>query len=410
MSEYDADELQAPVWLNDSFLEHAVQNFEKDSSIKIINGCELRPATKGGDHYASIMFRTTVRYRSERQLDEKTLKLVIKAQPTAEGFKKELTKDNSLFGTEIKMYSEILPAMKKLLEDAGERMEFPRLIYAATNPNAVIMLEDIAPYGWLPGRTPVRSFEEVLFTVRNIAKFHATSLYLQQSTMDLSGFNVDQFWTSGPVFAIFSRGFDELCSGLAAWPECAVYVEKFRNLKDSFQERCQQVFAANPPSEGYNVLNHADFQFKNLMHKKDSEDRIVDSMLIDFQCCHWGSPAIDVLSLVDLIVDMETKMAHRNEIIYEYYQHFAMILRKIGYTGKIPSLVDLQVELLRKGFQELVHTAVESFKYADLTESTFDDYNAGNLDINKCYIDKSFLRFICTELESLLYRGLLEAE
>lgn len=155
---------------------------------------------------------------------------------------------------------------------------------------------------------------------------------------------------TGPVLAIFSRGFDEFCTGIESWPGCEVYTDKLKKLNGSLQQRWQQVYVANPPSIGYNVLNHADFQWKNLMHKRNSDGRIVDSMLIDYQCCHWGSPAIDVLSLIDCIVDNGTKTAHRNEIIFEYHQHFAMILNKIGFLGKIPSLLDLQIELLRKGF------------------------------------------------------------
>ncbi|XP_029727889.1 uncharacterized protein LOC109422705 [Aedes albopictus] len=413
MAEYDADELQAPAWLNDQFFENAVRSFANDPSIEIVGGCELRPATKGGDHYASIMFRTTVRYRSGRrsQSEEQTLDLVIKALPTADGFKRDLTKDSGLFETEIKMYSEVLPAMTKLLKDIGEHLEVPRLIYAASDPNAVIVLEDISPHGWLTGRECIKSFDEALYTVRNIAMLHASSLYLHETTMNLSSFNASNFITTGPVLAIFSRGFDDLRRGIEKWPGCELYVQKLKKLHETFQERWQRVYAVNSPSSssgGYNVLNHADFQWKNLMHKKDSEGRIVDSMLIDYQCCHWGSPALDVLSLIDLIVDKDTKMTRRDEIIYQYYQQFALVLRKAGFQGKIPSLVDLQVELLRKGFHELVQASVESFKYVELTESTFDEFNAGEMGIHSCFQDKEFQRVICAELESLLHRGLLD--
>lgn len=126
MTEYDADELNAPVWLDDHFFEQALQSSENDSSIKIVAGYELRPATKGGDHYASIMFRTTIRYHSNQKPEEQRINLVIKAKPTADGFRKELTRDNGLFKTEIKMYSEVLPAMTKLLTDVGEHLETPR--------------------------------------------------------------------------------------------------------------------------------------------------------------------------------------------------------------------------------------------------------------------------------------------
>lgn len=168
--------------------------------------------------------------------------------------------------------------------------------------------------------------------------------------MALSTNDVKQLVTSGEVLAIFTRGYDEFCNAVQKWQGCEEFAEKLKFFNGTVKERLQQVYTANPQSIGYNVLNHGDFQWKNVMHKRDSANRIVDSMLIDYQCCHWGSPAIDVLYLIDLIVDNQTKTAHRKEIIHEYHQHFASILKKIGFPGKIPSLVDLQVELLRKGF------------------------------------------------------------
>lgn len=72
-------------------------------------------------------------------------------------------------------------------------------------------------------------------------------------------------------------------------------------------------------------------------------------MLADYRC-HWGSPAIDLICLLDKIVTPALKATHRREIVYAYYQHFVQILDKIGYLGVVPRLVELQMELLRKGF------------------------------------------------------------
>lgn len=306
------------------------------------------------------------------------------------------------------MYSEVLPAMSKLLQDVGEHLEIPRLIHASTQPNTVIVLEDVSPRGWLPGRECIESLEEACFTIRNIAKFHATSLYLQETTMDLSTNDVKQLMTSKEVLTIFTRGYDEFCAAVDKWPGCEEFAKKLKLLNGTVKERLLQVYVANSQTQGYNVLNHGDFQWKNLMHKRDPENRIVDSMLIDYQCCHWGSPAIDVLSLVDLIVDNKTKTAYRNEIIYEYHQHFASILNKIGFQGKIPSLVDLQIELLRKGFLEMIHVSVfEQFKHMQLTGSTFDEYNDGKLS-NPCFGNEKFRNIVRSELHSLLCKGLLD--
>lgn len=129
MAEYSPEELHAPAWLDDQFFADILKSFENDPSIQIRGTGELRPATNPGDNYCSVMFRTTVRYTSNRQSEEQLINLIIKTVPTAEGFKKEMTKDNSLFLTEIRMYSEVLPAMSKLLTDVGEHFEIPRYLH-----------------------------------------------------------------------------------------------------------------------------------------------------------------------------------------------------------------------------------------------------------------------------------------
>lgn len=125
MADYSPEELEAPAWLDDKFFTDILQSAENDPSIQIHDGGKLRPATNPGDNYCSIMFRTTVRYTSNRQPNELVVNLIIKTTPTTEGFKKEMTKDNTLFLTEIKMYSKVLPAMSKLLADVGEHLEIP---------------------------------------------------------------------------------------------------------------------------------------------------------------------------------------------------------------------------------------------------------------------------------------------
>nr|XP_029708171.1 uncharacterized protein LOC115254679 [Aedes albopictus] len=411
MAEHSTDNFSHPVpaWLNDQFFEAILRKSENDSTIQIVQGCELRPATQG-DHYGSVMFRTAVRYQSKRATGgEQEIHLIVKTQSTAEGYKKEVSKGGSLFSKEIYMYTEVLPAVVKVLGDVGESFEVARLIYASMEPNTVIILEDLTPKGWLPSRVCIGSLEEAMTTVRNVANLHAASLHLnQQKTMDLSANSIKEILCEGIVLTQFSTRFEEFCDAVGKWDDCKVFTEKLRNLLKSVGEKYGEVYTPNPPSLGYNVLNHGDFNWKNILIKKNSDERIVDSILIDYQCCHWGTPAIDVLYLLDVMVDNGTKRAHRNRILYEYHRQFATVLGKLGYMGKIPSLVDLQIELLRKGFLEVMHVVVfEKFKFETLTDTTFDNFDQGNPD-DPCYQNQVFSSIIRSELPALMYRGLLD--
>lgn len=168
--------------------------------------------------------------------------------------------------------------------------------------------------------------------------------------MDLSTIHAQIFTKEfGGGYEIFYKGFDEFCDAVQTWHGCDKFAPKFKALKGVIKKKLQQVFIANPKGVGYNVLNHGDLHWKNLLHKKTANGRIKDSMLIDYQCCNWGSPAVDVLGLLDMVVDHETKKNYRKEVIYEYYQHFVEVLNKLGFLGSVPTLTDLHIELLRNG-------------------------------------------------------------
>lgn len=69
---------------------------------------------------------------------------------------------------------------------------------------------------------------------------------------------------------------------------------------------------------------------------------------IDFQLCTWASPAIDLNFALYAMVSPEAR-GRRGELIRIYHNQFISTLQQLGYLKAIPSLLDLQVELLRNG-------------------------------------------------------------
>ena len=75
---------------------------------------------------------------------------------------------------------------------------------------------------------------------------------------------------------------------------------------------------------------------------------IQDLLQIDFQLAVWATPAIDLIFALYGMVGHEAR-ERRNDLIRAYHARFAKVLKLVGTTRRIPSLLDVQVELLRHG-------------------------------------------------------------
>lgn len=65
----------------------------------------------------------------------------------------------------------------------------------------------------------------------------------------------------------------------------------------------------------------------------------------------------------------EIYFSHRNQLIFIYHETLKLILEKLSYKGKVPTLNELQVELLRKG--ALGEWCAFSNKLGQLTCNTY---------------------------------------
>lgn len=71
---------------------------------------------------------------------------------------------------------------------------------------------------------------------------------------------------------------------------------------------------------------------------------------IDYQFCVWATPAIDLFYILYLVASTDIQRLYKTELITFYYNELKVTLKQMGYLSKIPSMLDLQLELLQNGF------------------------------------------------------------
>ncbi|XP_050071961.1 uncharacterized protein LOC126559832 [Anopheles maculipalpis] len=401
--EFNHDELSSPGWLNDEFFQHVLCEYERDPKVRLVDTCVLRPGTKAGDHFASVMYRTTVRYQIGGV--EKSINLIMKIKPVSEGLKKELLEEEDFFGKEIRMYTQVLPEMARLMESIGEEYKYPNLIFASKTPHTIIILEDLSPQGWTM-KGLLKSFEEMQPTIDAIAKFHAASVVMQANDPDFAAVYrctiADTLCSMRSMTDACFHSFVRFLRDTLELSELVEPVEKFhQRIDDSLR-------AAYATSESCaNVLIHGDFHFKNLLHLQAGE-RIVETMFVDYQMCSWSSQMVDLFYLTYMIPEQSVKTSHRDAIIHRYFGKFSSVLRRLNYSGKIPTLTELHAEMLRKGELELFHYIVfSSFRYTDLSKVDSEAFFLGRIE-NPALQLEEFKETIKTELPRFLHRGIIE--
>ncbi|XP_052889240.1 uncharacterized protein LOC128297604 [Anopheles moucheti] len=400
---YNQDEHEAPAWLNDEFFRDVMRESNNDPTIELTSACVLRPGTNKGDHYASVMFRTTVKYRSARSLEEKSINIIMKTKPEAEGMKKELLDDDGLFAIEINMYSKTLPEMARILKEIGEEYKFARYIYGSLSPRAILILEDISDQGWVMGDF-ISTLDEMKPIVRDIAMFHAASVMIESSDptfADKYSYSIAEKLMG--FEGMIKKGFGDLMQLTASYPEFAHFAKPLEKFQENIREFYTSLYVRSKTYQ--NVLIHGDFHSKNMLHQVDNEGRHTDTILLDYQICTWTTPAIDLYYLLDMIPTQEVKDNHRSELIYMYYQQYADILKRLGFLGKIPTLLDLQMELLRYAGLELAHYGIFSaFRYLDQNAIDIEALLKGEID-NPVLNKPEYRELMHRELTRFLHQG-----
>lgn len=96
---------------------------------------------------------------------------------------------------------------------------------------------------------------------------------------------------------------------------------------------------------------------------------------IDYQFPVFTTPAVDVYYLINLMTNPEIRAKHRDEIYRFYFTEFTNTLKKIGYRGKVPTMVDFRIEMLQWSAIDLLQsTNMVSMQFIDPADFDMDKF------------------------------------
>ncbi|XP_017476484.1 PREDICTED: uncharacterized protein LOC108366561 [Rhagoletis zephyria] len=350
MSVYNVDELVAPAWMNEEFFGEVLRNLETGDGIKIIK-LDISPASMKGDHFASIMFRAKIEYKTTSQAPSSTISLIVKTL-TDGGEKCEMLEQSRMFQTEINMYKNTLPRIAEVLAEHGDSIVLaPKMLYSTLEPRQIIILEDLSENGYTVMRNRFPTDDEMKAIYRKLAKVHAVSYAIGQSedhevvTQHQEGLFSSEFILEYELFKTALRNFIDL---LTTHDEFSEYLPKFQVMEKDILRRCHKLFNVykNGIKNEVLVINHGDFHLKNLMFRFDEKSQMQDFMLLDFHLSVYAPPIVD---LIYSKYAMCSSAMRDNYDVYlrSYFEQFNETLKLIDYKGELLKYCDLKISALR---------------------------------------------------------------
>lgn len=203
------------------------------------------------------------------------------------------------------------------------------------------------------------NLDESLLAVEKLAFFHAASvLMLAKDKGRLARFTKGTFHETNRAglkyFSDAFRTFIDYGKDIGLDPEI---LAKLRTVSPKIVQRGIDDYNAN--IKGFQVLNHGDFWTGNLLYRYEGTT-LNDVIFLDFQNCVVGSPIIDLMYFLSTSVSLTTNAENRDEIIYTYHDTLSILLKKLEYRGYIPSLIELQIEMLKRGALECIYAVTTS--------------------------------------------------
>ena len=141
---------------------------------------------------------------------------------------------------------------------------------------------------------------------------------------------------------------DAIADLVSTWPGFEEITVKLRKLHSSLYENCRKAFDAK--KNQFNTLTHGDIWVNNVMFSYNERNEPEKVMLFDFQFCFWGSPSIDLHYFLNTSLEEDLRLNCQDELIQYCYRVLHETLIRLGYSRRIPTLLEFHMEVMSNSF------------------------------------------------------------
>ncbi|ALC45002.1 CG32195 [Drosophila busckii] len=269
--------------------------------------------SQSGENFCSVIYRIKVTFRKKPQAELQEQSFILK----------DLLPLMAALGSNEKlMYEQVLPALNQILAKAHASLGEHKLsAQGITLPEAKIC-------------------------VHKIAQFHAASMLLLQRQPELPAQLAPSHFING-VTDDFSKVL--LIDGTEFAANMVAGFEGMSSIAAKMKAQLPEVYSARmretlqPEAAAFQVIVHGDLWVNNILINAAQQQAVI----VDFQNCHLGSPAIDLLLFFYTSLQLNVLLTEQQSLLKDYHQSLCHTLTACGYAGNLPSLEQLLNEMER---------------------------------------------------------------
>lgn len=250
-------------------------------------------------------------------------------------------------GQAERFYFKIVPRVRALQQSIGDLTKMmPEIIRTG---NELVMFEYAKDL-----ETRLRTFRmwsdvhhnELI--MNRLAKWHAT-------TAHLIGIDPDYFLhDQSPPISDNSTNLNEFfidsiracAETVRKWTGCEKYGDKLLRMSNAlFKETLLSFFEDHG---GFNVLNISNILTNNIIFTYNTAGIPEDLLFLNSASGVVGSPGLDLSHYIFTTITKGQGDGHLDLLLRVYHEELIKTLVEFGYKKKLPSVLDIQVEFLRK--------------------------------------------------------------
>ncbi|EDW58534.2 uncharacterized protein [Drosophila virilis] len=342
---------ELPTWLTKDYMQSQLRAFHQDPQLNVLK-LWSNAATGKGENYVGIVTRIHVELEAATGGAALQRTYLLKEGCPKDAPQAGLFAEYDVYAREMDMYEHILPRMTQLLREVGIGDKLHADAVCIDREQGIMLLEDLTLLEYRnANRVQQLDLVHTHITLQMLAKYHAAALVLKQRHPELLSRRFQtSFFTRGPkgYATLFTCLFRGLIRYVQTQPKLKPrYHAKLTRLLDNLMEYGARAFDVN--EDDFQTLTHGDCWTTNIMFQYDGKGQPTTVVPIDFQFSTRTSPILDLHYFFSTSLQVDV-LARETELVQYYFYELKRILGQFHYEGKLPSLLEFQLQFERRRF------------------------------------------------------------